>query len=127
MKNKVNKKYFLLSLKREIPFMIFNLVVFSLSYLLPLGFNGGFSTIEEVSSYRYRYNLSTYYGFLLFVFAVYAVIIPIKTFIFFKMLMRHHFSHLFHQITSFSQISMLAYINPSSLEWITDDALALGY
>ena len=82
MKNKVNKKYFLLSLKREIPFMIFNLVVFSLSYLLPLGFNGGFSTIEEVSSYRYRYNLSTYYGFLLFVFAVYAVIVPIKTFIF---------------------------------------------
>lgn len=82
MKNKVNKKYFLLSLKREIPFMIFNLVVFSLSYLLPLGFNGGFSTIQEVSSYRYRYNLSTYYGFLLFVFAVYAVIVPIKTFIF---------------------------------------------
>lgn len=82
MKNKVNKKYFLLSLKREIPFMIFNVVVFSLSYLLPLGFNGGFSTIQEVSSYRYRYNLSTYYGFLLFVFAVYAVIVPIKTFIF---------------------------------------------
>ena len=82
MKNKVNKKYFLLSLKREIPFMIFNLVVFSLSYLLPLGFNGGFSIIEETSAYRYRYNLSTYYGFLLFVFAVYAVIIPIKTFIF---------------------------------------------
>ncbi len=79
MKNKVNKKYFLLSLKREIPFVIFNLVVFSLSYLLPLGFNGGFK-FDELSSYLHQYNLSTNYGFLVTMLAVYAVIIPVKTF-----------------------------------------------
>lgn len=79
MKNKVNKKYFLLSLKREIPFVIFNLVVFSLSYLLPLGFNGGFK-FDETSNLYYQQNLSTNYGFLVFMLAIYAVIIPVKTF-----------------------------------------------
>ena len=80
MKNNVVKKYFLLSIKKEIPFVIFNLVVFSLLYILPLAFTGGVNYKPSINSYRRYYNLSTNYGYLIAALAVYAVIVPVKAF-----------------------------------------------
>ncbi len=79
MKN--NKKYFLLLLKKGIPFTIFNFVVFSLLYILPLAFTTNFRFEENVmGNYNRYYNLSTNFGFLVAALAIYAFIIPIKTF-----------------------------------------------
>ena len=81
MKN--NKKYFLLLLKKGIPFTIFNFVVFSLLYILPLAFTTNFRFEENViGNYKSYYNLSTNFGYLVAAFAIYAFIIPIKSFSF---------------------------------------------
>lgn len=81
MKN--NKKYFLLLLKKGIPFTIFNFVVFSLLYILPLAFSTNFRIEENViGNYNRYYNLSTNFGFLVAALAIYAFIIPIKSFSF---------------------------------------------
>ena len=81
MKN--NKKYFLLLLKKGIPFTIFNFVIFSLLYILPLAFTTNFRIEENViGNYGRYYNLSTNFGFLVAALAMYAFIIPIKSFSF---------------------------------------------
>ena len=83
MKNKTTVKYFLISLKRNIPFVIFNLIIFSLVYIVPLLFillEKKGNSEPTYPNYNYRYNLSTNYGYLITVLAIYAVVGPVICF-----------------------------------------------
>ena len=86
MENRNKRKYFLIQLKKEIPFTIFNLVVFSLLYILPLAFSNQYNIIEYsdsgIRSYYHYFNLSTNYGFIVGALAIYAVIVPVKALFF---------------------------------------------
>lgn len=80
MKNNVNLKYFKLQLKKNIAFSLFNLIAFSLVYIVPVILMGiKKANYEETINY---YRASTEYGYAVFLLAMYAVIIPMKSFAF---------------------------------------------
>ena len=82
MKNKITFKYFKTLLKQQIPTLIFNTVIFSLTYTIPLLLQlidkiGTYEEKPTINANTYFYHLSTQTGFIIFALAMYALAVPI--------------------------------------------------
>lgn len=87
MKNKITFKYFKTLLKQQIPNLIFNTVIFSLTYTIPLLLQ----LIDKIGTYEEKpgisinsniYNLSTNTGYIIFALAAYAFAVPVYSLIY---------------------------------------------
>ena len=76
MKNNINRKYFAVLFKKNISILIFNTMIFTLFYIIPL--------VIKNSNPDYNpggyYSLSTNYGFLIAILAIFAIFYPAVAF-----------------------------------------------
>ena len=82
MKSKITSNYFKTLLKQQIPTLIFNTVIFSLTYTIPLILQiidnmGIYEEKPTINEYTHFYHLSTQTGFIIFALAMYALAVPI--------------------------------------------------
>lgn len=76
MKNNINKKYFAVLFKKNISILIFNTMIFTLFYIIPLVIKNS----NPESNPGGYYNLSTNYGFLIAILCVFAIFYPAVAF-----------------------------------------------